>query len=175
MQVLISLCIATCASYQSYFFLLLTKFFMHMNKRLHYLFFLLFVSQFAFAQLTVGTLSFDVSKSYDGYNLLFPHNQPNVYLLDNCGRIAHVWEDDPSFRPGNMAYLMENGDLIKCKRPASVAGNPIWAGGGGGTVEIRSWDNELLWSFTLNDGACSNTASRAADRAGISAANGSPR
>ena len=105
----------------------------------------------AFAQRTVGTISYDPMKAYDGYNLFYPHNQPNVYLLDNCGRIVHVWEDDASFRPGNTAYLMENGNLIKTKRPAAVANDPIWAGGGGATVEIRSWDNDLLWTFTLND------------------------
>lgn len=103
------------------------------------------------AQNTIGLISYNDSKSYDGYNLLYPHNQPNVYLLDNCGEIVHVWEGESDTRPGNTAYLLEDGRLIKTSRPASVAGNPIWAGGGGATVEIRSWDNELEWSFTLND------------------------
>ena len=123
-----------------------------MIKPIHYLLLCCLLIAFnSYAQRTVGTLSFESAQSYDGYNLLYPHNQPNVYLIDNCGRIAHVWEDEAEFRPGNMAYLMENGDLIKTKRPAAIAGNPIWAGGGGGTVEIRSWDNDLLWTFTLND------------------------
>ncbi|MBR9921590.1 MAG: T9SS type A sorting domain-containing protein [Bacteroidetes bacterium] len=100
---------------------------------------------------TVGLLSYKPSKAFDGYNLIYPHNQPNVYLLDNCGEIVHVWEDDADFRPGNTAYLLENGNLVKTKRPSAVAGNPIWAGGGGAIIEIRSWDNELLWSFTRND------------------------
>lgn len=99
---------------------------------------------------TVGLLSYIPSKTYEGYNLIYPHNQPNVYLLNNCGEIVHVWEDESNFRPGNTAYLMENGDLIKTKRDAAVAGDRIWAGGGGAIVEIRNWDNELLWSFSLN-------------------------
>ncbi len=105
----------------------------------------------AFSQNTVGLLSHDPTKTFDGYTLIYPHNQPNVYLIDNCGRVVHTWEDEESFRPGNMAYLMPDGRLVKTKRPASIAGNPIWAGGGGATVEIRSWENELLWSFTLNN------------------------
>ena len=102
-------------------------------------------------QNTVGLLSYDLANVYNGYNLLYPHNQPNVYLLNNCGEVVHMWEDDADWRPGNTAYLMENGNLVKTKRSSVVQGNPIWAGGGGGTVEIRSWENELLWTFTLND------------------------
>lgn len=100
---------------------------------------------------TVGLLSYEPWNSYDGYNLIYPHNQPNVYLFNNCGELVHIWEDSLDVRPGNTAYILKNGNLVKAKRPAVVAGNPIWAGGGGGTVEIRSWDNELIWSYTLND------------------------
>ncbi|MEM8526357.1 MAG: aryl-sulfate sulfotransferase [Bacteroidota bacterium] len=104
------------------------------------------------SQNTVGILSQEVSETYEGYNLLFPHNQSNVYLLDNCGQIVHSWEDDEEFRPGNSVFLLQNGDLVKCKRArTSAVSNPIWAGGGGETVEIRTWENELLHSFTLND------------------------
>ncbi len=104
-----------------------------------------------FGQNTVGLLSYQPWKSYDGYNMIFPHNQPNVYLINNCGEIVHTWEDEDSFRPGNTAYLLDDGRLVKTKRPAAIAGNPIWAGGGGATVEIRDWDNNLEWSFTKND------------------------
>lgn len=111
----------------------------------------LFVSIFVLGQNTVGLLSYNPSEAFDGYNIFYPHNQPNVFLLDMCGEIVHVWEDEANVRPGNMAYLREDGTLVKAKRPASVAGDPIWAGGGGATVEIRDWDNNLLWSFTKND------------------------
>ncbi len=103
------------------------------------------------AQNTVGLLSYEPSLTYDGYNLIYPHNQPNVYLLDNCGEIVHVWEDSTQYRPGNTAYLLGDGRIIKTKRPASVANDAIWAGGGGATVEIRDWDNNLEWSFTINN------------------------
>ena len=103
------------------------------------------------AQNTVGLLSYNPMKTFDGYNLIYPHNQPNVFLLNNCGEIVHTWEDSTDYRPGNTAYILDNGNLVKTKRPASVAGNPIWAGGGGAIVEIRNWDNDLLWQFELND------------------------
>ena len=103
------------------------------------------------AQNTVGLLSYDPMKTLDGYNLMFPHNQPNVYLLNNCGEVVHVWEDDANFRPGNIAYLLEDGTLVKGKRDATVSDDAIWAGGGGEFLEIRDWDNNLIWQFEMNN------------------------
>jgi len=124
-----------------------------MKKQQLFLLTLLFTSIFLglTAQNTVGLISYEPSLTYDGYNLIYPHNQPNVYLLDNCGEIVHVWEDSTQYRPGNTAYLLEDGRLLKAKRPSSVANDAIWAGGGGATVEIRDWDNNLEWSFTINN------------------------
>ncbi len=104
------------------------------------------------AQNTVGVLMQQEGQAYEGYNLLFPNSVSDVYLIDNCGQIVHTWEDGAQFRPGNAVYLLDNGDLIKCKRAAtSGPNNPIWAGGAGETVEIRTWDNELLYDYTLNN------------------------
>lgn len=103
------------------------------------------------AQNTVGLLDYNINETYPGYTLIYPHNQPTVYLLDGCGEIAHSWPDSAQFRPGNTAYMLEDGRLVKTKRLASIADDPIWAGGGGGFIEIRSWENELLWEFELNN------------------------
>lgn len=100
---------------------------------------------------TVGLLSYDADESYDGYNLIYPHRQPNVFLLDNCGEIVHQWEGEAGITPGNTAYLMPNGNLVKTVTPPGSAGFPIFAPGAGGGVEIRSWDNELLWDYTVNN------------------------
>lgn len=105
----------------------------------------------AMGQNTVGLLSYDKNKSYDGYNLVYPHNQPNVYLLDNCGEVVHTWTDDEAWRPGNIAYLTKSGRLVKGKRHKNVTQDAIWFGGGGAIIEIRDWDNTLVWSFELND------------------------
>lgn len=119
---------------------------------LSFLIFNCFFSATIFSQTnTVGLLSYNPDLSYEGYNLIYPHNQPNVYLLNNCGEIVHVWEDEANFRGGNTAYILPNGNLVKAKRDAVVANDPIWAGGGGAIIEIRSWENDLLWSFEMND------------------------
>lgn len=102
-------------------------------------------------QNTVGLLSYKPSQSYDGYNLIYPHNQSSVYLIDNCGEIVHEWADDDNWRPGNTACLTEDGLLYKTKRDATVTSDDIWAGGGGAILEIRDWDNNLVWDFQMND------------------------
>ena len=111
---------------------------------------LLGVWHFAHAQITVGLLDYDIDKAFDGYNLHFPHNQGNAYLLDNCGEIVHVWEDT-EYRPGNGVYLAENGNLYVCKGMGAASNEYIHAGGGGEKIECRDWDNNLLWTYTLND------------------------
>lgn len=102
-------------------------------------------------QNTVGLLSYDPSKSFEGYNLFFPHNQADVFLVNNCGELVHSWTDDDEFRPGNAVYLLDNGNLIKCKRSNLTVDDPIGAGGKGAIVELRDWDNNLLWSYEKND------------------------
>lgn len=103
------------------------------------------------AQNTVGVLSYQSEKVAPGYNLIFPNNQPDVFLLNNCGQIINQWTDEPQYRPGNIAYLLPNGNLIKCKRNNTPVFDPIWAGGGGAIVEMRDWDNNTLWTFVQND------------------------
>lgn len=118
--------------------------------------FLCFLFAIAFScatsQNTIGLQSYKPSLSFDGYNLLYPHNQSSVFLFDNCGRIVHEWDDDDNIVPGNSAYITDEGNLIKCKRrQTSAVNDPIWAGGGGETIEVRSWENEVLARFDLND------------------------
>ncbi len=122
-----------------------------MKKILSILILFFIVSGSSFTQNTVGLLSYDPTNSFDGYNLMFPHNQPNVYLLNNCGEVVHIWEDEANFRPGNMAYLREDGTIVKGKRDANVTNDAIWAGGGGAYLEIRDWDNNLIWQFEMNN------------------------
>lgn len=115
------------------------------------LFLFIFLCVKGISQNTLGLISYQKDFAYDGYNLVYPHNQPNVYLLNNCGEIVHTWTDSANWRPGNTVYITKEGKLIKCKRDANVTQDKIWAGGGGAIVEIRDWNNNLEWSFELND------------------------
>ena len=88
--------------------------------------YLFFLSMIALAQNTVGVISIDNSKTSEGYNLFFPHNTNTVYLTDNCGELVHSWIGDGDFRPGNMVYLLENGNLLKCSRFFNPTMDSIW-------------------------------------------------
>jgi len=101
--------------------------------------------------ITVGLLSYDISRTYQGYTLIYPHNQSSVFLLNNCGEVVNEWDDEDDFRPGNTAYLLADGTLARAKRPASITNDAIWAGGGGAIIELLTWDNELIWSYELNN------------------------
>ncbi len=114
-------------------------------------FFLLLISFFTNAQNTIGLIQNNYGLAYEGYNLLYPHNQSNVYLLDNCGQIVHQWIGNPDEFPGNVAYILEDGNLLRAKRIGQPLGDPIWAGGGGEIVECKNWENEVLWTFVMND------------------------
>jgi hypothetical protein len=103
------------------------------------------------AQNTVGLLTYAPAQSFPGFNLVFPHGQGTVWLLNACGEVVHRWDDALNRVPGNAVRLQPNGDLLVCYNRRGSATDPIWAGGGGQWVELRSWDNELKWSFALNN------------------------
>lgn len=104
-----------------------------------------------YSQNTLGLLRHNSEQAAPGYNLFFPHNQSTIFLVDNCGQLVHSWATESTRRPGNAVEIMPNGNLVVCTRNFDAPNDPIWAGGGGETVEIRTWENQLLHSFTLND------------------------
>lgn len=111
---------------------------------------LIFGLSTTYSQITVGLLEYNQEKAFDGYNLHFPHNQGTAYLLNNCGEVVHRWEDT-EYRPGNGVYLAENGYLYVCKSMGGASNSYINAGGGGEKIEVRDWDNNIVWEYTLND------------------------
>ena len=104
-----------------------------------------------FAQNTVGTIEYESDLALDGYNMVVPLFGKDAMLVDMCGEVVHTWESADTLRHSTWSYLQPNGDLVMTLRQANVANDVIWTGGGGGIIERRSWDNELLWSYTLND------------------------
>jgi len=122
-----------------------------MTLRIQALLAFLLFNTASIAQNTVGTIAYDPDLYTEGYTMIYPHNQNRAMLLNACGEVVHDWTIDADRRPGNTAYLQPNGDLIMTSRPAAVGDDAIWAGGGGATIERRTWDNDILWSFTANN------------------------
>ncbi len=101
------------------------------------LFFSLFSIITQAQEQTLG-LQYNDSLAYNGYTLVSPSSGKTVYLVDNCGKTINVWETDNNTKLS--AYLDNEGNLIR----------PIATSNGGG-VEIRNWDNELVWQMNNPD------------------------
>jgi len=82
-----------------------------------------------------------------GYTLLAPLNSTTTYLIDLAGRVVHSW---PSrYVPGQAAYLLEDGSLLRCGREPR---NQHFGGGGiGGRVERISPAGRVEWEFVYAD------------------------
>jgi hypothetical protein len=93
---------------------------------------------------TVGLIQYD-SLSYNGYTLFSPMASNTTYLIDNCGEKIKEWTFDAL--PGLLAYLQEDGSLFKAVRTSGTFG----AGGSGGKVVHKSWDDKLIWSFIYSN------------------------
>jgi hypothetical protein len=88
----------------------------------------------SFAQSpTLGLLHYDPLVSH-GYTLFTPELNNSAYLVDNCGQKVNEWTF--SEVPGLTCYLLENGTLLRA---------------GKDSLEIRDWDNTLLWSYATSD------------------------
>lgn len=95
------------------------------------------------AQQTVGLFLND-SLAFNGYTLLAPNNSRMTYLLDNCGEVVHSWPSN--YQPGNVAYLLPNGNLL---RPGRI-NSTFNSGGSGGRIELISWEGALLWGYNYS-------------------------
>lgn len=78
---------------------------------------------------TVGLL-FSGDTVSDGYTLFSPEANQSVYLVNNCGEKINEWTFTEL--PGITCYLLENGTLLRVGQNA---------------LEIRDWDNNVLWTY----------------------------
>ncbi|HHB52156.1 MAG TPA: T9SS type A sorting domain-containing protein, partial [Saprospiraceae bacterium] len=83
--------------------------------------------------LTLGLLKSDVSLE-ETYTLFTPEKNTDVYLVDNCGQKINQWTF--SEKPGATCYILPNGDLLRA---------------GKDSLEIRDWQNDVLWSYSMNE------------------------
>lgn len=79
-----------------------------------------------------------------GYTLFPPGCSSTTYLVDNNGLLVHAWPSEGT--PGLMAYLLENGLLLR----ADSVGNGSFDGGGGGRIKKIDWEGNTVWSYTYS-------------------------
>ena len=78
----------------------------------------------------------------EGYVLYTPLLSHETYLVDNDGRVVHVWTAE---RGASSPYLQDDGSLLQLGRDPDPHG--FTSGGVAGYVERLSWDSEVLWRW----------------------------
>lgn len=90
---------------------------------------------------TIGLFT-NNSRAFEGYTLVAPKHYTNTYLINNAGQIVNRWTS--RYEPGQSAYLLTNGNLLRC---AFVKSGALTGGGEGGRLEEYDWDGNLVWEF----------------------------
>ena len=110
-----------------------------MTKNYFFLAFFLLILPLAQAQKTVGTV-LNTAQAYEGYTLFTVDHE--TYLVDNCGQVFNKWTSE--YLSGKSVYILPNGNLLRAEE---IQNPDVPIPGIGGRLTIRSWDNELLWSY----------------------------
>ncbi len=76
-----------------------------------------------------------------GYLLFAPQNNNTVYLIDKNGSVYNYWLCS---NMGLNAYLLPSGNLLHTESINRSGGDP------GGRIIMSGWNNEHIWSCTIN-------------------------
>ncbi len=82
-----------------------------------------------------------------GLTLFAPLKSKNTYLVNGKGETVHTWAGE--FTPGNSAYLLPDGSIMRCAKEGGES--PFTGGGEGGRIQRIGWDGELLWDYAMAD------------------------
>lgn len=80
-----------------------------------------------------------------GYVLISPLSTTKTFLLDNEGKVVHEWQTDR--KPGQAAYLLPDGSLLRAGKVDNFFQFPATTGSGG-RIQKYDWDGKLIWDFT---------------------------
>jgi hypothetical protein len=90
---------------------------------------------------TIGTIYKDVG-AFKGYTLFTPMPSDYTWLVDMDGRIVNEWVD--VYKPMYMAYLLENGHLLRESQASGINGFY-------GKIREFDWDNNLVWEYAFSN------------------------
>jgi hypothetical protein len=96
-----------------------------------------------------GYYSNVTTAAFGGYTLFSPIHSKTVYLIDHDGKVVHTW--DTNYLPGNAAYLLDDGTLLRTAYPGPGSNPTFPAGGAGGRVQRIAWNGTVLWDFTYSN------------------------
>jgi len=78
-----------------------------------------------------------------GFVLFSPLASNKIYLIDNRGRVVHLWQTLTS--PAGDQVLQDDGSLLRVGRDLDF--EHFRTGGVGGWLERLAWDGEELWAW----------------------------
>ncbi len=92
--------------------------------------------------------STDEPKGFPGYTLVAPVLSTKTHLIDMEGRPVRTWES--AYTAGQVAYLLENGHLL---RAGQLAKDERLFGGpqAGGRIQEFTWEGDLVWDFKFHN------------------------
>ncbi len=92
-------------------------------------------------------LFFNDPGASDGHTLFSPNQTDTTYLIDKDGNVAHQWQS--AYTPGLLAYMLEDGSLLRAAAPNGQGGTgSINAAGSGGLLERFDWQGNKIWEFS---------------------------
>lgn len=94
---------------------------------------LLALHSLALAQVPNLGLRVNTDGATEAYTLFSPEKATSVCLVDACGELVNEWTFGEN--PGLTVYLLDNGNLLRA---------------GKDTIQIRTWENDPVWSFAIN-------------------------
>jgi hypothetical protein len=103
----------------------------------------LLMAEPAGAEATVGLIK-NVPPQ-EGFILFSPMPSETTFLINNDGLLINSWTS--AYEPGFMAYLLENGDLLRAAQLNSIHSNFQGRAGTSGRIEEYDWDGSLVWKF----------------------------
>ncbi|MFC1513868.1 aryl-sulfate sulfotransferase [candidate division KSB1 bacterium] len=96
--------------------------------------------------ITIGLQQINTSKTFTGYTLFAPIRYRDTYLIDNFGRVAHVWHSN--YTPALVVNLLDNGNLLKLCDLEDGEGTAIF---GRGKVQEYDWDGNIVWEYLYDN------------------------
>ena len=95
------------------------------------------------------------SRAFDGYTLVHDaafggQNANRIYLTDMNGETVHQWEPGRYQPEGAVAYLLENGLLLRTISSYHWMHDEPYPVGAAGTVQLLDWDSNVVWEYEMD-------------------------
>jgi len=106
-------------------------------------------------EITGDILPGQDNRAFDGYTLVHDAayqlvNANRTYLIDNEGNTVHEWAPAPYQPEGAVAYLLDNGLLLRTVSKHDWMHSEEFPVGAAGTVQLLDWNSNVLWEYSID-------------------------